>query len=107
MKRKRALAFGLVLVVAEIGLAGPCLDPNPCAGVRVDSATVSCCVWDHGCWLNPFEPDNQWWCETIDIYWCLSGGFGHFTTKAEECGPCCEPQTIPAPVVPPAPIGGP
>lgn len=64
-----------LLAVGIIGAlwGGPCIptgscDEDYCQPVR--AARAKCCVFDHGCWLNPLTPDNQEWCEDYVIYRC-------------------------------------
>ncbi|GIV08487.1 MAG: hypothetical protein KatS3mg019_0578 [Fimbriimonadales bacterium] len=99
----------LVSALMVAGLAGPCVEDVPCRGRGVPTDefwVVICCTWDWGCWLNPFEPDGQWWCQTIQWYNCPDGSMGFETISAGECGPCCDPaRPAPFPVVPiPTPV---
>ena len=68
-----------------------------------------CCMWDLGCWANPFEPDYQVsLCDREEVF-CLvyvGGGYwyGYYCCKpAVNCqevdgAPCCEPyHTHPCP----------
>ncbi len=81
------------MLIAKISLAdGACFASDPCEGIELFKIVAICCTWDHGCSINPFEPDGQWWCDTISIIKCKDGGFGILVTASEECGPCCEPD---------------
>ncbi len=87
-------------LIAKISLAdGVCIKPVPCEGIVLGKVKFMCCTWDHGCWLNPFEPDNQWWCDEITVILCGDGGTGGVVTASEECGPCCELEPLPVPPV--------
>lgn len=63
------------------------------------------CTWDFGCWINPFEPDGQWWSgqgEKFECIWNPSCGprledccpYVKFkscnTAGGREVGPCCD-----------------
>lgn len=87
-----------LLAVGIIGAwGGPCVPTGRCDKEHCDVVWVEkakCCVFDHGCWLNPSTPDNQIWCEEYVIYKCRTPS-GRFyacqeTHDAYECGPCCE-----------------
>jgi len=83
------------LIVVRTALAGgACIDDSPCTGVVIDEFKIVCCAWDHGCWLNPFEPDGQWWCDLVEVIKCVKGGYGTLVESSYECGPCCEPEPV-------------
>jgi hypothetical protein len=102
---------GHLIALAALSLysaeGGECVQDRPCEGVVTHEATFTCCVKDDGCWLNPFEPNGQWWCQTVRFVQCFRGGIGLMTKSWEECGPCCDPENpddpIPEPVEPPVP----
>lgn len=66
-----------------------------------------CCVWDHGCWLNPFEPDYQVSLCGRPISLCIITDPIFYSYEccepAQDCielndAPCCEPyHTHPCP----------
>jgi len=109
MTIRKTLYGWLVIALAALSLysaeGGECVQDRPCEGVVTHEATFTCCVEDDGCWLNPFEPNGQWWCQTVRFVQCFRGGIGLMTKSWEECGPCCDPENpddpIPEPVEPP------
>lgn len=96
MRMRWYIVVLLALALSIVGLAGPCVKDAPCRGVMMDYGLILvCCPWDWGCWLNPFEPDGQWWCQAIQFIECHDGTLGFVTVWADECGPCCEPEPQP------------
>jgi hypothetical protein len=112
---RRLMLVGSVATILGLGLftwlwSGPCRPTGDCPEDRCTLIGVTpyeCCVWDHGCWINPWEPDNQEWCEVVGTYICRPHMTRCYKTEtAWECGPCCEDagRVQPLPVLP-APIG--
>lgn len=116
---RRVVTVGMTAIIASLGpiaglWSGPCFPTGDCSDNDcrlVDVIEDRCCVWDHGCFFNPFTPNNQEWCETVHVYGCSNAQLCwqcYETHEAEECGPCCEaagpiPQPVPLPVAPVAP----
>jgi hypothetical protein len=109
---RRLMLFGTMVAILGLGLltwlwSDPCrptgyCNPDQCTPLR--PMRLKCCVPDNGCYLNPWEPDNQWWCEDILVYRCPAGRC-YTTVAAWECGPCCDTpgEVIPLPTPTPAP----
>lgn len=106
------VSVALLVVVGTLVhlFGGPCVPTGSCRSCTViGAASYRCCVWDYGCWLNPFEPDNQIWCEDVVIYSCPQGRKQvkcQETHRADECGPCCVNAGGPWPIPLPSPALG-
>ncbi len=101
MQKSRYIISGLccwlLMSVAQLG-GEPCQPTGVCdlqACTPKDVKRYKCCVFDRGCWLNPWQPDNQWWCEDVITYECKDPKTGRtyncrITANRWECGPCCK-----------------
>lgn len=94
----RELKCGLPVVLSWLlilsAATGPCVKDEPCSGGEIGTWLEMCCVWDHGCYLNPLEPDGQYWCQRVRLIKCTNGKLGWYTIESFECGPCCDPEPV-------------
>ena len=70
---RRLMLLWLSAAVLGTGLlAGLWGRPSVCVGCDPTERfiLIQACEWDWGCFLNPFEPDGQWWCEFAQVYEC-------------------------------------
>lgn len=105
---RRLMLLWLMAAVLGTGLlAGLWGRPSVCVGCDPTNQFifVQVCEWDWGCFLNPFEPDGQWWCQLFQVYICPGGARCLEPFDPFECGPCCDPNNPGPPPIPiPAPL---